>query len=48
MLLSMLNEEIDGEPNLNIIGRGSQISTKYGRCNGRGVLCVKKANSKGY
>lgn len=48
MLRFMLNVETDGELNLNIIGRGSQISTKYGRCNGRGVLCVKKANSKGY
>ncbi len=48
MLRFTLNEETDGKPNLNIIGRGSQISKKYGRCNGRGVLCVKKANSKGY
>lgn len=44
----MLNEEIDGNLNQNIIGRGSQISKKYEHCNGRGVLCVKKANSKGY
>lgn len=43
-----LNEEIDGKLNLNIIGRGMQISKKCEPCNGRGVLCVKKANSKGY
>jgi len=31
---------------INTLG-GIQISKKYERCNGRGVLCVKKANSKG-
>ena len=41
----MLNEEIDGNPNQNIIGRGSQISKSKSSATGVGHVC-KKANSK--